>query len=319
MSPRLLALLASALALFYAPAAEAVSLDEYREGLVELVAVIREAKESRGADRQWAIEKALATLSRIEKLGAVETPFGQVEPYLGDVRRALEERPPNVTLAERQLASLIAQLNQPPPTLPYPNAGRALQDVLDDPRFSPTAPPTLLQRAWERIVEWFRRIFGGIDLGGAAEGGLTVTKVLIVVACLALLGGSAYLLLRAGRERLAHRGFGRAGDPLPEVTDSASMLAAAREHAHAGDYRGAVRANFVALLLALSEQGRLRYERSLTNREHLSRIGRDTPLAGSLRPVVRTFDDVWYGNERVGAAEYERYQQQTDAIRAGAS
>lgn len=94
------------------------------------------------------------------------------------------------------------------------------------------------------------------------------------------------------------------------------MLALAGSYARAGDYREAVRANFVAVLLYLHEHGKLRYERSLTNREHLARIGQDTQVAGSLEPLVRTFEDVWYGNREVTAEQYARYQERADMVRA---
>ncbi|MDQ3327244.1 MAG: DUF4129 domain-containing protein, partial [Chloroflexota bacterium] len=184
-----------------------------------------------------------------------------------------------------------------------------------DPRFAGNDSPNWLERALNRGGDWFRRLLQGLPLGSPGAEGLTAARVLLALLCIGLVGLVLALMLRSARRMSRTDG---AASPNLVPTSSTAMLATAAERARAGDYRGAVRAQFVALLLTLHERGTLRYDRSLTNREHLSRIGGDTPLAVSLRPVVRVFDDVWYGNSPIGKTEYDDYARSTDALRGSA-
>jgi len=94
-----------------------------------------------------------------------------------------------------------------------------------------------------------------------------------------------------------------------EVFDQASVLA------HNGDYRAAVRSLYLSALLWLDEQDLLRYDRALTNREHLERAQRNPDLLLRLKPVIETFDQVWYGHAPVDAALFAAYRQQIETLR----
>lgn len=73
-----------------------------------------------------------------------------------------------------------------------------------------------------------------------------------------------------------------------------------------GDFRGAVRALYLAALLYWQERGQLRFDRALTNREVLVRARRESEpgLAETLGLLVERFDRVWYGGAACTQAEY---------------
>lgn len=87
----------------------------------------------------------------------------------------------------------------------------------------------------------------------------------------------------------------------------------------AGDYRTAVRLLYLSTLLLLEERKLLRYDRTLTNREYLRQVADNPSLVGALRPVVDTFDEVWYGQVEPDAGGYEAYARQVDRVREEAS
>src|SRR5439155_14428171 len=116
------------------------------------------------------------------------------------------------------------------------------------------------------------------------------------------------------------RGRGRGLVRLPTATHaeaewtSAQARAAADEAAAAGDYRRAIRYRYLATMLGLDEADRLRFDRALTNLEHLGRA--PAPLRAPLRPLVLTFDRIWYGGSPASADEYRQYIAQAQAAEA---
>ena len=81
------------------------------------------------------------------------------------------------------------------------------------------------------------------------------------------------------------------------------------------DYRSAIRYLYLASLLMLDEHGLIHYDRTLTNREHLRQVAGDPELADALRPVVETFDDVWYGFASVNETIYQEFRANVERLR----
>lgn len=286
----------------------------YTALLREALAEVRQARASQGAARDAATNRALDALKSAASESGMQPP-----PYLGHIEDALTSRPPDLERAEGYLGSLLTALAQESATRPAPAEEASLREVLRDPRFAPEDPPGWLERLGQRIGEWLDKLLPDASGGAAAaRTGLSIAQWLLVLACVGLVAIAAFLIVRAALRRgpgnVASSDDGRAA---PQTSSAA--LAAAAAHARNGEYRAAVRAQFLAVLLHLHEQGRLRYDRSLTNREHLSRIARGTPLAEDLRPVVRVFDDVWYGNLPIGPEEYEGFRRHADSLMGGAA
>lgn len=284
----------------------------YTRQIQEVLETVDRARAADGAARTAEVNSALQSLREI---GEVQTAAGDVRPYLGHVEHVLSATPPDLDRAARLLRELLAQLGDETVKPADPAQEAALREVLADERFGPEPPPGWLERTLNSIRDWFGRLFSRFNLGGAGEGPLSIVRVLLVVLSVTLVGFALLLLLRAWRGRTSR------GAPDTVVSDargtatSGTLLAQADSYARAGDYRSAVRANFLSLLLWLHERGRLAYEASLTNREHLTKIGQGTPLATALAPVVRVFDDVWYGDLPIDDAGYQAFQQRTYELR----
>lgn len=181
---------------------------------------------------------------------------------------------------------------------PYP----ALERILSDPDLQrPSAPPPdpieMPDIALPRV---------GSDLARLAlmvAGGIGLALVIVVL-------GPALARALGGRRAPG----GRAGDPAEDVADAADAVARAGMASGARDYRQAVRLLYLAALLALDEAGALRYDRAQTNREYLRQIADRPGLADLLRPVVETFDEVWYGFRPVTPDGYRRFESQVGSV-----
>src|SRR5262249_19603408 len=98
----------------------------------------------------------------------------------------------------------------------------------------------------------------------------------------------------------------------PETSGDARDFAATSEATQ--DYRSAIRYLYLSSLLLLDERGLIHYDRTLTNREHLRQVANLPHLVEALRPVVNTFDRVWYGFEPVDETMYQEFRQNVDRL-----
>jgi hypothetical protein len=201
------------------------------------------------------------------------------------------------------LLLLLWQAAIPSPTPPTPDPLRRLEEVLSDPNFQrPGAAPAPVE------IETPELDLPLIDAGLARAALLAAGGLALLLAIVAL--GPAVIRFLAARRR-------RAAMPAPdseEIVSPAEAVRLAAGATAARDYRAATRLLYLASLLTLDEAGALRYDRAQTNREYLRQVAGRPVLADALRPVVETFDDVWYGFRAVTAEGFALFERQVQTV-----
>jgi hypothetical protein len=191
-----------------------------------------------------------------------------------------------------------------------------LAGILARPEFN--TPMSLWDRFWRWLENLISRWLPDSQMGGNA-GWLAfllralpwIVSVIIVAAIIWLLSYWLQRFLRAfvPDERVLELA---GDDDLPRSAAEARQQA--RAAAQLGHYRDAVRRLYLAAILQLAEHDLITYERSLTNREVLVRVPKDSPIRAHLEPVVATFDQVWYGVREPDQATFTLYEQEIDAL-----
>ncbi|MCC7449926.1 MAG: DUF4129 domain-containing protein [Anaerolineae bacterium] len=136
--------------------------------------------------------------------------------------------------------------------------------------------------------------------------------VLFALGVIAVIAMIVYLARSLRVQRLALR-LPTNGDSDDPTTSTAALESAATSE-ETQDYRNAIRYLYLSSLLLLDERGLIRYDRTLTNREHLRQIQHKPQLAEALRPVVETFDRVWYGFAPVDDALYQTFRANVEQL-----
>ena len=194
---------------------------------------------------------------------------------------------------------------------------RILQDILAQPQFNQT------QSLWERIWRWIRDRLRALlpERAPATAAAPSLTLISRLVAWLAAgIGGLLLawllsywfqgLLGNFVADAIAKRRQTNAAAPLT----AQEAKRAAHAEARAGNFRQAVRHLYLSALLMLEENDIIDYDRSLTNREVLAQVPDDNPLRSHLRPVIETFDSVWYGIYEPDANTFSVYEQEIEAL-----
>ncbi|MBI3943872.1 MAG: DUF4129 domain-containing protein [Chloroflexi bacterium] len=280
---------------------QTISLAEYTSQIQSTLEQLEQAPEGAKGD---ALGEARAVFQNIT---AVELPSGAklaIKPLLPE-GISYDVALQRLRLMEAQLAAADGD--------DFTARRALLEKILARPEFNQPGPEESLGA---RFLKWLRGLLPQ-DLPVASRNPLVNTLAEIGVWVIAGVGAVLIVLLLSYWLQGLISNFvadvesrrRRAAEEEEPLTAQAARQQAATM-ARAGDYRGAVRRLYLAALLQLEENGLLRYDRSLTNREYLVQVASSPVLRSQMEPVVRTFDDVWYGVHEPDRETFDRYQQE---------
>lgn len=106
------------------------------------------------------------------------------------------------------------------------------------------------------------------------------------------------------------------GEEIGEETTSGSLRSEAASFRDEGNYRQAVRCEFIALLLLMEENNIIYHNQSRTNREILQ-VLRQKGFSGqgSFRELMKIFNNIWYGHRPCPAGMYEKWRKEIKMVR----
>lgn len=182
--------------------------------------------------------------------------------------------------------------------------------------------PTWTQLAWARFLAWgadvLKRLFGGAAIGMPSGIGAAAYWLFwgVLAVFVALIG---WFLLRAVANYRTRSGAKRKIIPEGENADLLiygpdELKARARRFAQAGDFREALRHQYVAMLLQFDARGAWRYDPRRTNWEMVAQL-RGAPrsetqsLAAPMSDLTRCFDRVRYGNAPFDADAWSNFER----------
>ncbi len=274
------------------------------------------------------VREAFAAAQRSDRLGleevatrlvattSVRLPEDQrIAVDNGWLRAALAEGEPDLSAIEARLGAILDALAQPPSSAPA-DARERLAEILNNPPFRQPEPATSGSSWWNDFWDWVGRVLETLlrPIGSVPPAtSEAIGWIVLAIGALLLLGLIGYLLLGL-RRTIAVEARSDDDDPAAGLT-ARTALDQASQVARSGDYRTAMRYLYISALLWLDERDLLRYDRALTNREYLERLRGNPALRERLRPVVETFDRVWYGHAPLDAESFAAYRAQVEALR----
>ncbi|VTU00963.1 Uncharacterized protein OS=Roseiflexus castenholzii (strain DSM 13941 / HLO8) GN=Rcas_2512 PE=4 SV=1 [Gemmataceae bacterium] len=185
-----------------------------------------------------------------------------------------------------------------PPSPPPDAVRRTLGDVFERPEFQPREARGggALFKALRDFFEW---------LGGLRAGAPVLFWVLLLGCVGALVLLVALIVWQVGRALGSGTEARRAEAETRRRGLAADHRGEAGRLAAAGEYAEAVRHLFLSLIYRLDESGRVGLNKAYTNHEYLELLGDRLPSPGSLKIIVDTLDDCWYGQRACRAEQYQ--------------
>lgn len=288
------------------------------DALAQAEQLLRRAQAAQGVERQRLIEQAQRALGSLP--AEARTPL---EQCLTQARWS--NRPNALQNALREVETYRSALGSDFPA-PNPDKVRAqLEAIFAEPDMQPPPKPIIerigeaIGKAFEALLRWLSRLFGGLGRGGMGGWGVIVQWIIIAILVLLIAFGASYLVGRLEWQR------GRRAAVLlsPDQMVDARLLSAAEWRMLAqqllaqGELRAAVRALYLGLLRLLHEARLLDYDPARTNWEHLMQLrspALPSPVVRKeahrlLQPLTLRFDYLWYGNEPATEGDVQHFEQ----------
>lgn len=171
-----------------------------------------------------------------------------------------------------------------------------------------------LARWLQGFIEWLAEVF---DFGFGRPAADVGARVLLWLVLAGLVVGLGALLLRLAREHTPARRALPAGGQAQVAARVAELRARARAAEAAGDWLGALRLHFFALVVGLGQRGDLEYRDAWTNRELLLRGEPSAELAATLFPLVRELDERSFGSLVAGPEDVRRFAAVSERMLGG--
>lgn len=163
----------------------------------------------------------------------------------------------------------------------------------------------------DQLLKWLSDLLQPLFGGAAGEGlgfGLRILIILGAALALLLLGRAVWQAVGRRRSAAVRGKKVIFGEEIDESTTASDLAAQARALAAKGDYRGAVRRLFVALIYQLDERELVRLRPQATNREYLALVRRFDRLHPVMATLTDTFERVWYGEAAVDRGAYDAFE-----------
>jgi hypothetical protein len=240
----------------------------------------------------------------------------QVRVDNGWLARELDTSEPDLQRIAQRLGAIIDALAQPTSRLPS-DALERLEKILNNPPFSSTRTESSWWSSfWSAVGRFLVWLLNRPSTSSSTS--LELIRWLLVwgftiIVIVVLFGSLGYFAWRF-RGLFTSEAQREDDDPAAGLTAN-TALDQASTVARDGDYRSAMRYLYISALLWLDERNLLRYDRALTNREYLERLNTNPALRERLRPVVETFDSVWYGHQSLDADSFAAYRSQVESLR----
>ena len=213
----------------------------------------------------------------------------------------------------------------------------SLNRILSNPEFQPeTVQESAVSRffkwlgdKWDEFWKWFRKALGfdrERSQGPPNPTSAILSWIFIRVFILAGVILLAYLIRGAILRYLDSRDTQQSRKKSAFDIDSADAdmvrepdvwVQQAHTFANSGDYRRAIRALFLAILLQLDRAGAIEYQRFRTNGDYLRLLrgkGYDA-LVQAFRPFVLDFEIRWYGDRITAENDYRNCLNEYERLR----
>jgi len=137
-------------------------------------------------------------------------------------------------------------------------------------------------------------------------------RIVAIILLIAAVVGGIYWFLR--RKRQAVRPSGNVADWFDDISQRKlsfyDLVRKSKECAANGEFRGAIRHRYLAVLVALHESNAIQVDKSKTNAQLAHELQKARPqLATPFGGVVEVFQQAWFGRKPLDEETWLNYQQ----------
>ena len=321
------------------------SIDEYRQHLVHLQALLEACSKARdvkrcdpalvGPDDRVPITICSNTETRLVRFDWLRVVFdragqsGSIPKQAADPAKSAKQalgitgdEPPATELlqaAKTRLAYDLAQSNAPVAPAPDHTKERdVMRQVLAGPEFRGLQEQTVKDSILEKVARWLNRLFASAASLKARSAwiGRAIVWGFIISVCIALVFG-LLRLERRWRLRLTEEDDQRPAPDAASARDWQLWLEDARRAAASGKWREAIHFLYWASISRLESRRLWPADRARTPREYLALVAPEDLRRPGLSQLTRTFERFWYDGRAASQSDYTAAEGVASALIGG--
>jgi hypothetical protein len=201
-----------------------------------------------------------------------------------------------------------------------PDFDNKIQEILDSPGYRHLRNPIkdLIDTIKNKIAEWLLKILGRVagntrGIPAIANGLSTIFMIMGIVVVLAIIVVVAVKVSKHYEKKRRVREI--LGEKIDDKTTPVSLRKKAAELIEKGDYRSAIRYDFIALLLLMHERNLVYLDETKTNEEICKYLKKERfTMLHSFQFLADTFNSTWYGNKPCGGEVYELWNNNINLL-----
>ncbi|WP_250253646.1 DUF4129 domain-containing protein [Chryseobacterium sp. Marseille-Q3244] len=174
---------------------------------------------------------------------------------------------------------------------------------------------------WQKLLKKIDRIFRSIFGETVFEKSSQLTVALVRLFAIILVGFLLYFIIKYILGKDGSFIFGKKNkklnlnvEELHENIHEINFPESIAKFEHAGDYRSAVRYQFLFILKKLSDKKLIAWNPEKTNKDYVSEL-KATQLKNEFFDLSYIFDYVWYGEFNIDEQSYQRFKNQYQAFK----
>jgi Domain of unknown function (DUF4129) len=179
-----------------------------------------------------------------------------------------------------------------------------------------------LERWWEGFVKWLQGLFpepkpieprSPISAPAIGPGIVQAVIILLALAAIAfVIWRVAPLFLDRRRAKKEKKDAGERiilGEKLAADESSFTLFQQAESMAREGNFRGAIRKGYIAMLCELGDHKIVRLARHKTNRDYVRDVSQRPELQSDVRGLTSLFENHWYGLAEASEEEWGAFRE----------
>ncbi|RXM51871.1 MULTISPECIES: DUF4129 domain-containing protein [unclassified Chryseobacterium] len=174
---------------------------------------------------------------------------------------------------------------------------------------------------WEKLMRKIDQIFRSIFGKTVFEKSSKVTVALVRLFAIILVGFLLYIIIKYILGKDGNFIFGKKNkkmnlnvEELHENIHEINFPESIAKFEHAGDYRSAVRYQFLFILKKLSDKKLINWNPEKTNKDYVAEL-RAVHLKNEFFDLSYIFDYVWYGEFNIDEQSYQKFKNQFQAFK----
>ncbi len=176
----------------------------------------------------------------------------------------------------------------------------------------------IIEKVKDSIARWIEGLLNSTfsTLQNASEISGNLSKIFIIIALLILVGIIIAIIVKTSRAFEKRKKVKEIlGENIEEGTTPASLRARASAFERKGDYRQAVRFDFIALLLLMHNKNLLYLDEAKTNEEIYSYLKKfNFTGLKVMKHMMDLFNSSWYGHKTFSGGNYMNWTEKLNLL-----